>query len=112
MTEPAVQWVFISEEIRPVPGHIDVGRMAAGEPGVPLRFTWRGREFAVDQVLRSWKTASREGGSAAGALYVRRHWLDLRTVSGERMVIYCERQNRARGRSRWWLFRIGQESLD
>ena len=109
MTDDGVRWQFISEEIRPVRGHIDAGRMALGEPGVPMRFTWRGVEYEVADVLDSWKSTGREGGSPTGEAYVRRHWTDLRTTSGERMVIYCLRQSPGRGRSRWWLCRIGQE---
>ena len=38
---------FISEAVRPVGGTFDAAGMARGEPGLPQRFVWRGREYAV-----------------------------------------------------------------
>ncbi len=108
MTDADVDWHLISEEIRPVPGSIDATGMAVGEPGVPLRLTWRGQAYDVAEVRERWKTTAREGGRATGETYVRRHYVDLRTTSGERMVIYCDRQLR-RGQSRWWLYRLAED---
>lgn len=108
MTYPDAHRHLISEEIRPEPGSIDASGMAIGEPGVPLRFTWRGQAYDVVEVLRRWKSTGREGGSATGEKYVRRHWVDLRTATGERMVIYCDRQQR-RGQSRWWLYQLSED---
>ncbi|MGI6207365.1 MAG: DUF6504 family protein [Anaerolineae bacterium] len=110
MDRETTRWQFISEEIWPDPQAIIVGRMSLGEPGIPSRFEWRGVTYTVAEVLRSWKTTNQEGGRPTGGVYVRRHWLDVRTTTGERMVIYCDRQKRP-GRSRWWLFRIGDEPL-
>ena len=104
MSEPEGGWELVSEEIRPVRGSIDAAAMASGEPGIPLRFTWRGDVHEVREVLQRWKSTSREGGRATGESYVRRHWVELRTTTGDRLVIYCERQNRKRGQSRWWLY--------
>lgn len=104
---PEQEWQFVSEEIRPDPDSIALGRMALGEPGLPCRFRWRDHTYTVAEVVASWKSTAREGGRPTGDAYVRRHWLDVRTTSGERMVLYCERQSRSAGRSRWWLHRIG-----
>ena len=44
---------FISEAVVPVAGTFDATRMAAGEPGLPEAFQWRGRLFEVAAVLRT-----------------------------------------------------------
>jgi hypothetical protein len=102
--EPSEQ--FISEAIVPVPGSFDAAAMARGEAGVPRRFSWRGRAFVVEQLLSSWKSSSRDRGE----LYLRRHWFAVRTVSGERMTLYCERQASSpkRAKSRWWLYSMAE----
>ena len=46
---------FVSELIRPVAGSFDVGGMARGEPGLPSRFMWRDKEYAVAEVLEKNK---------------------------------------------------------
>ncbi len=95
---------FISEPIDPEPGSFDAAGMARGEPGLPARFSWRGREFRVSEILRTWKTSAREGG--VGELYLRRHWWRIRTVCGEEMTLYAQRQ--ARGRRRWYLYTLAR----
>ncbi|MHB0877293.1 MAG: DUF6504 family protein [Anaerolineae bacterium] len=98
---------FISEPIVPVAGAIEVGRMARGEPGVPARFTWREREYAIVSVLEAHKFASPEGGRPGAEMYVRRHYYTVSCLSGEVMTIYCERQaRRANAKARWWLYTI------
>ena len=98
---------FVSEEIHPAPGTADARSMAAGEPGLPRRFTWRGTEYEVAQLLAKWKdTGPCKSGS--DERYVRKHWFRLRTATGEEMKIYFERQPRS-GRdrkARWWLYTI------
>jgi hypothetical protein len=82
--------------------------MARGEPGLPDRFAWRGTGYAVAAVLRTWKTSTRERGE----LYLRRHWYEVRTATGERMTLYCERQAKL-GRNpkrRWWLYSIARDT--
>ncbi len=112
MSEPEGGWELISEEIRPVPGSIDAASMASGEPGIPLRFTWRGDAHVVEKVLWRWKSTAREGGRETGEKYVRRHWVELLTTTGERVVIYCERQARKRGQSRWWIYQRARRPSD
>ena len=96
---------FVSEPIRPVPGTMDTGSMAVGEPGLPSRFLWRNEEHAVAAVLEKWKETSgcRHGGAEQ---YVRKHWFHIRTAAGEEMKIYFERQPRStrERKTRWWLF--------
>jgi hypothetical protein len=97
---------FIDDPIKPVAASIDISRMATGEPGLPREFIWRGRTVAVAAVLRTWReTGKCRHGSPE--MYVRKHWFEVESCSGEIMKIYFERQPR-RGRKevRWWLFSI------
>ena len=85
---------FIGEPIRPVPAAMDTRRMARGEPGLPLRFTWRGREYRIEVVLGCWKETG-PCRSASDERYVRKHWFRVRTADGTEMKIYFERQARS-----------------
>ncbi len=97
---------FVSEPITPVEGSFDVAAMPGGEPGLPIRFVWRGEEYEVVRVLEKWKTTGpcRHG---SGEQYVRRHWFRVETADGQEMEIYFDRQPRARKKKqRWWLATI------
>ena len=99
---------FVSEPIKPVVATADTSRMAAGEPGLPREFVWRGETVAIAEVIRSWKdTGPCTHGS--GERYVRKHWYEVRTEAGQRMKIYFERQSRSR--QRWWLFTTESNTL-
>jgi hypothetical protein len=98
---------FIGEPLTPVPGTGDAAQAARGSPGLPQRFTWRGTEYEVAAVLKTW----RETGpcrSGSPEQYVRKHWFTVRTTSGEEMTLYFERQARSRRqhKKRWWLFAV------
>jgi hypothetical protein len=98
---------FVGEAIRPVVATCDTARMAAGGPGLPRAFVWRGRTVEIQTVLRSWReTGPCRNGS--GERYVRKHWYEVITNSGSRMKLYFERQSRSRAarRQRWWLFSV------
>ena len=97
---------FISETIEPVGETFDAARMSAGEPGVPRQFRWRSRTVQIAQVVRAWReTGPCHHGS--GERYVRKHWFEVLTDSGDTMTIYFERQPRSRNKkTRWWLFTI------
>ena len=98
---------FVSEPIEPERAAFDAAAMARGEPGLPGRFAWRGTDYAVAELLRTWKTSTPERGE----MYLRRHWYEVRVATGERMTLYCERQAKP-GRSpkrRWWLYSIARE---
>ena len=105
-----MQEMFVSEEIRPVPGTADVRGMAAGEPGLPGRFTWRGREYAVAEILEKWKETG-DCRSGSDERYVRKHWFRIRTAGGDEMKIYFERQPRSRAakKARWWMYSVAAE---
>ncbi len=96
---------FVDEAIVPVIATADTSRMAAGEPGLPQQFLWRGRTVEVVAVLRSWReTGKCHHGSPE--LYVRKHWFEVETADGV-MRIYFERQpRRGKKEPRWWLFSI------
>ena len=99
---------FISEAIQPVVSGYDTARMAAGEPGLPHEFLWRGRTIAVAHVRRSWReTGKCHHGSPE--LYVRKHWFEITTDTGVTMKIYFDRQPRdGRHGARWWLFSVDE----
>ena len=98
---------FVSEPIMPVAGTFDTTGMTRGEPGVPGRFVWREKEYAVLDVLETWKESGpcRSGGSEK---YLRKHWFKVRTDNGLEMTMYFERQARTKRQSkkRWWLYTI------
>ena len=95
---------FVSEAIVPAAGSCDAGAMARGEPGVPGAFVWRKMTVVVARVRSTWKST----GKDRGEVYLRRHWFEVETEAGERMVIYCERQakNLKRPKARWWLYSV------
>ena len=97
---------FISEAIQPVVATFDTARMAAGEPGLPQEFVWRGRTIKVAAVLRAWRdTGKCRHGSPE--LYVRKHWFEVVTASDGTMKLYFERQPRGgRKEARWWMLSI------
>lgn len=105
-TEEIMGERFVDEAIIPVIATCDTSRMAAGEPGLPRQFVWRGRTVEVVSVLRSWReTGKCHHGSPE--LYVRKHWFEVATASDGIMRIYFERQpRRGKKRPRWWLFSI------
>lgn len=97
---------FVSEPIKPVVATYDTERMAAGEPGLPREFVWRGKTFVITDVLRAWRETGRcHHGS--DEIYLRKHWYEVKATSGVVMKIYFERQPRGKRKTvRWWLYSI------
>jgi phosphoribosylglycinamide formyltransferase-1 len=95
---------FVSAPIQPVAGTFDAARMSTGEPGLPGQFRWGSRTVRIARVLKTWReTGPCRHGS--GETYVRKHWFEVLTDSGDTMKIYFERQPRSRrNTTRWWLF--------
>lgn len=95
---------FISEALKPVAATFDTARMAAGEPGLPGEFTWRGETIRVAKVRREWReTGPCRHGS--GEQYVRKHWYEVADERGRTLEIYFERQPHGKqAKARWWLF--------
>ena len=113
---PEPHYEFAGDELTPVPGTSDSAAMALGEPGLPARFTWRGREYGVAALLRKWKTSG-PCNTGGGEKYLRRHWYRIAAEPCEpgpdadavTLTVYCERQARgARGaKSRWFVYTVG-----
>ena len=78
--------------------------MARGEPGVPRRFSWRGRAYRVVEIRPGWKEMSAPEGSS-GDRYVRRHATLVVTDDGSLLSLVAER-GRGRQGLRWWVRRI------
>jgi hypothetical protein len=101
---------FISESIEPVKGTSLTTAMSRGEPGLPGRFVWRGKEYVVAELLQSRKESApdKSGGSE---MYLRKHWYKIKTANGLEMTIYFERQPRSKSqrKKRWWLYTIRNE---
>ncbi len=99
---------LISEALTPVVATTDTSRMAAGEPGLPKEFQWRGRIIRITAVLRTWReTGKCRHGSPE--MYVRKHWYEVATSADGTMKIYFDRQPRkGRKAARWWLFSVDE----
>ena len=104
---------LISEPITPFAGTSDASAMARGEPGLPKAFAWRGRTYAISQLLEKWKHSSPEGGGA-GEVYLRRHYFKLRMSDGAVWTIYFTRQTPRTGspKKRWFLYTIDENQSD
>ena len=48
---------FVGEPLTPLEVTFASSSMAAGKPGLPERFTWKGGTFGVAEVLEEWKEA-------------------------------------------------------
>jgi Family of unknown function (DUF6504) len=98
---------FIGDALKPDKTTYDIGRMSAGEPGLPRRFEWRGEPVEIRAVVRTWKeTGCCSHGS--GEQYVNKHWYELATSHGQ-MKVYFERRPRRgsrAGSARWWLYSL------
>ncbi len=99
---------FVGQDIAPVAGTFDAATMSAGGPGFPQQFRWGQQTIRVCRVVKAWReTGPCHHGS--GEAYVRKHWFEVVTDSGDTMKIYFERQARSRkSTARWWLFSIGR----
>ena len=96
---------FVSEAITPAAGDFDPDAMAIGEPSLPARFTWRGREYVVAELLE--KDRELTPRSFDGDRYLRKHWFRIRTACGVEMRLYFQRRARdVRGGRRWWLYSV------
>ena len=104
---------FFSEPIEPVAGTFDTAGMTRGEPGLPGRFVWRGKEYAVAETIETWKeTGPCKMGSPEQ--YLRKHWYKIKTSDGLEMTLYFERQARSKTqkKTRWWLYTINRNDED
>ena len=100
---------FVSEPLQPVPGTADPAALSRGEPGLPGKFIWRGKEYVVKCVLESWKSSD----LSCGELYLRRHWFRVETEDRLNITLYCLRQAGGSARSRknrWWVYSFSEEN--
>jgi len=97
---------FISEALDPGAATFDTGRMAAGEPGLPHEFTWRGAVLRIVMIQRTWReTGPCRHGS--GEQYVRKHWYQVEDDQGRILKIYFVRSTRGRSaKACWQLFSL------
>jgi Domain of unknown function (DUF6504) len=100
---------FVGEAIIPEDTSFSVSTMATGKPGIPRRFSWRGRTFSILEVLEEWKGFG-DCRHGSGERYVRKHWFRVRTTGDQEMSIYFERQRRSSGGSRWRLYTVSVSS--
>ena len=100
---------FFSDPLKPVVATCDTGAMAQGAPGMPREFVWRGKTLTIASVVRTWReTGPCTHGSAE--VYVRKHWFEVSTSTGQMAKIYFERRPRSRAvTQRWWLFSMDAE---
>ncbi len=97
---------FVGETIRPDTMTFNTSHMASGEPGLPAVFHWRWRTLRIAEVSRTWReTGPCDHGSREA--YVRKHWFEVTTDTGEVLEIYFERRARPGDvKRRWWLLAI------
>jgi len=99
---------FVSEAIEPAGGTFDTAGMTRGEPGLPGRFVWRGKEYSIAEVLEKWKEHGK-CKSGSDEMYLRKHWFKVRCSDGSEMTIYFERQARGKQQKiRWWLYTVNK----
>ena len=106
---------LVSEPVVCAAGSFDANSMAAGIPGVPSRFAWRGKEYRVLRVLGTRKTfrdCHHSAGipAAARERYVNKHYVTVETVSGEIMTLYRTRSGSKK--ESWTLYTIKAAPTD
>jgi hypothetical protein len=91
---------FVSEAIVPSGEFVDSPALSSGEPPLPARFSWRGEDLRVREVLRTWRSTITDRGD----VYLARHWYELELEDGRHAVLYFDRKSRTK--SRWFLYTI------
>ena len=82
---------FVGEALIPEAGSFETAGPSRREPGLPARFTWRGRQYRIVALMGKWK-ADGPCRSGAAEMYLRRHWYKIRTDPEAVMTIYFDRQ--------------------
>lgn len=93
---------FVSRPIAPA-GEGFLTPASGREPPVPSAFLWGSRTLLVSEVLRSWRSTRTDRGD----VYLKRHWYELRTVTGAKLEVYYDRESRLNA-SPWWLYTIDE----
>lgn len=97
---------LISEPVSPSPGSFNAASMAAGEPGVPMSFTWRGSAYRVTRILGSRKNL-RPCRNGSGEQYINKHFVTVETDSGDTMTLY---RTRSGSKNDSWILYTIQDS--
>ena len=105
---------FISEYIKPDKNSFNVSFMSSGMPGVPMKFSWRDKEYRVVKIIDFWKSMSNCKGSFMTAenseKYVRKHYFKLKLDSGDIVTLYCPRGvNKS---SKWVIYTIERNQTE
>ena len=96
---------FIGDPVIPLAGTFDCRPMAAGLPGLPAAFDWRGQTFRVTRLLDTWKHSVPEGGRPGAERYLRRHYFRLLMSDSSVWTIYFVRHTpRGSAKTRWFLY--------
>ena len=95
---PERRRITVMEAVEPDPTSYNTLMMATGQPGVPMRFTWRGTSYEVAEILADRRETEKTAES--DERYVRRHVIWVETTTGERMSLSGSRGTRARA-PRW-----------
>ena len=72
-----------------------------------MAFRWNDQTIEIAEVVRTWRETGPMRGGGAEA-YVRKHWYEVTSISGERLKLYFEWQPRSASQrtKRWWLYTI------
>jgi|GEM_PF-364735 len=87
---------FIGEKIEVV---------TSEEEPTPLSFIWRGKEYKIEEIVRSWHDHGFSPAAPAKRSWLLRHHRNVyvvRTEGDERFEIYLDRGS---GRRDWYLYR-------
>ncbi len=96
---------LVSEPIVPEAGSFDSATMSRGIPGVPARFSWRGKTYTVAALAGTRKNL-RPCRSGSGERYVHKHFYTVETETGEVMTIYRTRSGSKK--DSWTLYSIDE----
>jgi hypothetical protein len=105
---------LVSEPLKPLAGTFGTRAMAAGLPGLPAGFAWRGETHRIETVLESWKESGPEHGRLSGERYLRRHCFRLRMSDASVWRVYFTRQPApgASPKARWFLYSVKRGQPD
>lgn len=106
--------LFISEYIKPDKDSFNTSFMASGMPGVPMKFSWRNKEYRVVKIIDFWKDTRNCKGAymtdSNAEKYVKNHYFKLRLDSDDVVTVYCPRG--ASKSSKWVMYTMERKPAD